>query len=391
MKRAKSASLRQYRGKGQWYVKVWHSEIRKHFEVPTKKYTKEDASKFLRSWLKNYDQWHEEQLDDANPTYVENAFKLFLDHKRGDGQTSKRTIIGYELALNGLLEFCSSKLSVKKLGSTDKANTPLYDYSRHLLTMVTETTVYVRLRAVKACLKWLERQEIIDKVGYIEIKNSKVNDKLTDSEYNGLMQFVDDPIIGTWIRFARYTGYRLSEIPKVYLSEDGYYKAVGKRGKERSFNLSPELVAMLHEIQATDYDPSRVTKAFTLAYRKYLLSMNPDYLPVGGGVDDIPMIGKQKVYRLVKTLLIDRYCKQHGVSHDELNQGQIRTAMRLKTFHSLRHTFCSEIHILAGGDFAKTKEFMGHSSSSTTERYTHLDTVESTEEFSKLMMARAEA
>ena len=141
---------------------------------------------------------------------------------------------------------------MKKLGSTDKANTPLYDYNRQLLTMVTETTVYVRLRAVKACLKWLERQEIIDKVGYIEIKNSKVNDKLTDSEYNGLMQFVDDPIIGTWIRFARYTGYRLSEIPKVYLSEDGYYKAVGKRGKERSFNLSPELVAMLHEIQATD-------------------------------------------------------------------------------------------------------------------------------------------
>ena len=118
--------------------------------------------------------------------------------------------------------------------------------------MVTETTVYVRLRAVKACLKWLERQEIIDKVGYIEIKNSKVNDKLTDPEYNGLMQFVDDLIIGTWIRFARYTGYRLSEIPKVYLSEDGYYKVVGKRGKERSFNLSPELVAMLHEIQATD-------------------------------------------------------------------------------------------------------------------------------------------
>ena len=101
-------------------------------------------------------------------------------------------------------------------------------------------------------MKWLATQDLINKVGTIEIKKGKVNDKLTDPEYNGLMQFVDDPIIGTWIRFARYTGYRLSEIPKVYLSEDGYYKAVGKRGKERSFNLSPELVAMLHEIQATD-------------------------------------------------------------------------------------------------------------------------------------------
>ena len=101
-------------------------------------------------------------------------------------------------------------------------------------------------------MKWLTTQDLIDKVGTIETKNSKVNDKLTDPEYNGLMRFVDDPIIGTWIRFARYTGYRLSEIQKVYLSEDGYYKAVGKRGKERSFNLSPELVAMLHEIQATD-------------------------------------------------------------------------------------------------------------------------------------------
>jgi len=69
----------------------------------------------------------------------------------------------------------------------------------------------------------------------------------------------------------------------------------------------------------------------------------------------------------------------------------VGTMMYTRTDHSLRHTFCSEIHILAGGDFAKTKEFMGHSSSSTTERYTHLDTVESTEEFSKLLMARAEA
>ena len=119
--------------------------------------------------------------------------------------------------------------------------------------------------------------------------------------------------------------------------------------------------------------------------------MNPDYLLDGVGVDDIPMFGKQKVYRLVKTLLIERYCKQHGASHDELTRGKIRTAIRLKTFHSLRYTFCSEIHILAGGDFAKTKEFMGHSSTYTTERYTHLDTVKSTEEFSKLMMARAEA
>ena len=84
-------------------------------------------------------------------------------------------------------------------------------------------------------MKWLTTQDLIDKVGTIETKNSKVNDKLTDPEYNGLMQFVDDPIIGTWIRFARYTGYRLSEIQKVYLSEDGYYKAVGKRGKEKSF------------------------------------------------------------------------------------------------------------------------------------------------------------
>ena len=119
--------------------------------------------------------------------------------------------------------------------------------------------------------------------------------------------------------------------------------------------------------------------------------MNPDYLLDGVGVDDIPMFGKQKVYRLVKTLLIERYCKQHGASHDELTRGQIRIAMRFKTFHSLRHTFCSEIHILAGGDFAKTKKFMGHSSTYTTERYTHPDTVESTKEFSKLMMERAEA
>ena len=108
-------------------------------------------------------------------------------------------------------------------------------------------------------------------------------------------------------------------------------------------------------------------------------------------LDDIMDIGSRKSYRLIKPLLIDRYCVQHGKNADQLTPGEMRVAMRqVKTFHSLRHMYCTEVHDLTG-DIEKTRVIMGHSSSSVTERYTHISQVGASGEIMDQMRQRAEA
>ena len=93
----------------------------------------------------------------------------------------------------------------------------------------------------------------------------------------------------------------------MHLGENGYCQAIGKSGKKREINLSDELVDLLHKIQATNYKPARISKSFQLAYRKYVLSQNSDYLPDGYSIDEIQLIGRDKINRQIAKLYIDRY------------------------------------------------------------------------------------
>ena len=383
----KRASLKKYPAGKTYYVKVWHEGLKKHYEINTRQAQKRKADVFLDKFLGDYNEWSKQKLEESNPTYLHNAVQAFIKHKRGDGQTSKGTIEGYELALNDLIECCPNpKMDINGLGTLVKVGTVLYEYKRKLDNTLTLSTVNIRLRSVKAFLHWLYDQDQIKKIPKITITTTPPRDKLYPKEFEGLMKYVNDPIVTSWIRFARFTGYRLREIPKVHLGENGYYQAIGKRGKKREINLSDELVDLLHKIQATNYKPARISKSFQLAYRKYVLSQNSDYLPDGYSIDEIQLIGRDKINRQIAKLYIDRYCLQHGLDKGDLTEGQKRTAMTQgKTFHCLRHLYCTEVQI-ATGDYQKTKSIMAHSSVIITERYTHLDTIESTKAISEQMM-----
>ena len=391
------ASLKRYKNGTQFYIKVWIKELKTSCEYPTGLSNKTQAVSFMNKWLGprgGCQEWIDEKLNQVNPFFVHIAVKQFLDHKAGDGETDPRTVKDYRLATSNLLEFCADKMSVTELGSTEQRGAVLYEMKRHLVHNLTPVTVNIRLRSIKACLRWMVKQNNIplDKVPEIKMVKEKYRrEELTETEYDGLMAYIDDDVIRSWIRFARFTGFRLSEIPKVYHGEDGNYHAVGKRGKKRSIIIRDWLLKDYALIQKTGYMTQHVSKAFTLAYRKYVLAQNPQYLPNGYSIDDIMDIGSRKSYRLIKPLLIDRYCVQHSKNADQLTPGEMRVAMRqVKTFHSLRHMYCTEVHDLTG-DIEKTRVIMGHSSSSVTERYTHISQVGASGEIMDQMRQRAEA
>ena len=120
----KRASLKKYPAGKTYYVKVWHEGLKKHYEINTHQAQKRKADVFLDKFLGDYNEWSKQKLEESNPTYLHNAVQAFIKHKRGDGQTSKGTIEGYELALNGLIECCPNpKMDVNGLGSLIKVGT----------------------------------------------------------------------------------------------------------------------------------------------------------------------------------------------------------------------------------------------------------------------------
>lgn len=387
------ATLKQYKTRSKmWYIKVYIKELKKHFEIPTGKTKKRDAHVELRKWEK-YQQglFIKQKIEAVDPMSVRNAVQMFIEHHRTNGETNRKTVKNYTVSINNLLQFCSSKTRVDELGDTEQAATPLYDTKVFLMNNYAEETVYIRLRGIKACLSWMVSQEKIPlnevpKIDFPGKIRKYYKSLISQNELKGLFRFVDDDIILSWINFARYTGFRLSEIKKVNLDADGNYKAVTKAYRTRKIELTDWLIDDLHKIKATDYDELRVTKAFTLAYRKYLLSQNPEYLPNGYSVDDIPFIGSLKIGKLIRPLKYDRYCTQFEIDRNNMTKADERNAMRYdtKTFHSLRHTFCTDVRNLTN-DLDKTRSIMGHSNIETTERYSHIDPVKGTEKLQNEM------
>ena len=139
------------------------------------------------------------------------------------------------------------------------------------------------------------------------------------------------------------TGARASEVADLNISsfnlKVGYVHCIGKGQKERIVPVGRVAVAILREYIA-DFRP-RLEKPF---------SDDALFLSRTGR-----RLGRIEIWRIVK-----KYARIANMP------GNI-------TVHTLRHCFAT--HLLAGGaDLRSVQEMLGHSSVSTTQIYTHVDT-----------------
>lgn len=195
-------------------------------------------------------------------------------------------------------------------------------------TTATQQTV---VSTMKSFYSWAHRSELTHKNIAADLYNVRVVRKRSriaadDAIRNGLAEAsVADQAM---LRLGAECGLRVSEIARLNLEDrhDDYLTIVGKGGRQRTVFLTPELIALLDEIEATTM-------------------RHGNYFPGQSG--RAPMVAST-VWR------------------------HIRDAVATNP-HALRHRAGTVVYRASGNDLRLAQEFLGHASPNTTAIYVHIE------------------
>ena len=331
------------------------------------------------------------------------AIKGYKAVKAKSAKINKQTMIDYDKHLSYLTDCFGLD---HKLGQITFGN--LESLRDKLAETRTASGTDGIFRGIKAFLNWSyveyelkNLDKIMKQFGklgngfFLAVGNKKPKKRIiTNDEFNLVLGFVNDGtefghLCKTYFEFARKTGRRLTEICKGYIDgQDWHYGAKGQ--DEQAYCLTKDLVQSWLTIQSylpKDKDgligkkelkgfTNKISRAFTTNMRKTILHSDPNFLKEYGLTrKDLYEIGRTKVDKMAKVLLIRRYAKMYNMTIKEMTAGDKRTAIkRSPSFHSLRHTLVTEMVNKKGIHYTKT--LIGHSSTKTTEEYTHSDQIE---------------
>lgn len=242
---------------------------------------------------------------------------------------SPKTIKTYKNHLNAYLDFSNNAVDVESINK----------YLLYLLEVKKCSHSYVNqsVNAIKAYLK-ISKVCSYEEVMTIERpkKEKKLPKVLSKNEVRDIFDSIENMKHLTEIMLAYSCGLRVSEVARMKLEDVDSERMLitvdqGKGRKDRVTSLSPMMLKQLRKYYKV-YEP----KNWLFEGQKSSSHISPRSL--------------QKVFnRAVK-------------------KANIRKSV---TFHSLRHSFAT--HLLESGvDLRYIQELLGHSSSKTTEIYTHV-------------------
>jgi integrase/recombinase XerC len=268
----------------------------------------------------------------------------FLRHLEISRAASKHTLRAYAQDLKQLKTY----LSAQSVELTKATHLHLRGFLGVQAASHSATTRARRLAAIKSFYKFLTRRKLIDVSPARRIKAPKLPSRLPRAvPIDETFALMDAPeakaVLGlrdrAMLEMAYGAGLRVSELCGLDLDSvdrsTGIVRVLGKGNKERLVPVNPQALEALDTYLARRADlAKKPSQALFLNYR--------------GG-------------RLTPRS-VERHLSKHA-----LKAGLARHV----TPHQLRHSFAT--HLLAGGaDIRSIQELLGHSSLSTTQRYTHV-------------------
>ena len=277
----------------------------------------------------------------------DSLIKSFSTYLRIERSLSRNTIESYSNDLKKLADFLNPKsISASKVRLND-----LKDFITSISEILSETSQSRIISAIKSFYKFLLIENLIQTDPSENLVSPKIGRKLpnvlTIEEVNLIINSVESNNVGirnkAIIEIIYGCGLRVSELTNLLLSnlflKQGYIKIVGKGNKER---LSP--IGSL----ATD------------SLNDFLTNVRPT-LKINDKFSDHVFINNRgtSLSRSMIFKMIKKYTLKANIDKDI-------------SPHSLRHSFAT--HLVEGGaNLRAVQEILGHSSITTTEIYTHLD------------------
>lgn len=287
-----------------------------------------------------------------------NEYLLYLDAVRG---LSANSVLGYKKDLDYLMLFVGKDIDIKDV---TKENL-LFCIGELSKKKMAATSINRFIAAVRTFFAYCKKFQYIPKNPAIELKTVRIPKKiprfLTANEMNSLC---NQPELKELLWTSRdcaifemlySSGCRVSELANLRFSDfmEGFSKAIvkGKGNKDRVVYFAKQAQAAL-KIYLDD-------RKKILQEKK--VENEPEYIFINQKGNRLSAAGIRWI--------VSRYSGVEGTNHHI-------------SPHAFRHTFATQL-LSNGADVRAVQELLGHSSISTTQRYTHITTEKLIEIYNK--------
>ena len=244
--------------------------------------------------------------------------EIFITKMMVSKNLDMKSIKAYTSDLDHLIDFTNGKVSQESI----------MGYIQYLTQNYKDTTVPRKLITIKMFFRFIEEET--------KWINENLNQANTSFAYFQAIRdlCIIDLLLSTGMRIAEVSNLKLEDI----ISSERVLLVHGKGKKQRLLYIS-------------SLETWNNLKAW-LSIRKKL-KVNHEYLFVNKYHDTLSIYGIENIFT--------KYRDKSGISHSA-------------TPHYLRHTFATNL-LANGADLRSVQELLGHSSISTTEIYTEVNTV----------------
>ena len=273
--------------------------------------------------------------------------KSFSTYLRIERSLSTNTIESYSNDLNKLSDF----LTPKSISATKVRLNDLKDFITSISEILSETSQSRIISAIKSFYKFLLIENLIQTDPSENLVSPKIGRKLpnvlTIEEINLIINSVESNNVGirnrAIIEIIYGCGLRVSELTNLLLSnlflKQGYIKIVGKGNKERLSPIGSLAIDSLNDFLTNVRPGLKIYNKFS------------DHVFINNRGTSL---SRSMIFKMIK-----KYTLKANIKKDI-------------SPHSLRHSFAT--HLVEGGaNLRAVQEILGHSSITTTEIYTHLD------------------
>lgn len=277
----------------------------------------------------------------------DSLIKSFSTYLRIERSLSTNTIQSYSNDLNKLSDF----LTPKSISATKVRLNDLKDFITSISEILSETSQSRIISAIKSFYKFLLIENLIQTDPSENLVSPKIGRKLpnvlTIEEINLIINSVESNNVGirnrAIIEIIYGCGLRVSELTNLLLSnlflKQGYIKIVGKGNKERLSPIGSLAIDSLNDFLTNVRPGLKINNKFS------------DHVFINNRGTSL---SRSMIFKMIK-----KYTLKANIKKDI-------------SPHSLRHSFAT--HLVEGGaNLRAVQEILGHSSITTTEIYTHLD------------------